>query len=191
MTPEQLRLVEDNIPLVGYIVGKNYRNAPQLGEFDDIIQIGSIGLCKAAETYRPDKGFKFSTYAGRCIRNEIKMALRAQKQLLRAGDADSISIDAPSDGEHSALLELIPDPGAGIEQTTAARERFQKLLVAFQDEPVLFEVATGQMTQQEAAELLGISQPVVHRRVKAIINKFIESEDQNGKDQHGCGSQLP
>lgn len=190
MTPEQLRLVEDNIPLVGYIVGKHYRNAPQLGEFDDIIQIGSIGLCKAAETYRPDKGFKFSTYAGRCIRNEIKMALRAQKQLLRAGDADSISIDAPSDGERSALLELIPDPGAGVEQTTAARERFQKLLVAFQDEPVLFEVATGQMTQQEAADLLSVSQPVISRRIKAIINQYKERENPHGENQHGSGSYL-
>ena len=43
---------------------------------EDLISIGSIGLIKAINTFKPDKNIKLATYASRCIENEILMFLR-------------------------------------------------------------------------------------------------------------------
>ena len=53
----------------------------QTGDQDDLISIGTIGLIKAINTYRPDKNIKLGTYASRCIENEILMYLRKTKRL--------------------------------------------------------------------------------------------------------------
>lgn len=66
-------LFTDNAGLVYYIINKHYS---QLLNDKDIVQCGMIGLWKASETYRPDAGAKFITYAHRCITNEIGMELR-------------------------------------------------------------------------------------------------------------------
>ena len=58
------RLVEHNLRLVAHIVKKYYT---QSGDTDDLISIGTIGLIKAVNTYRPDKKIKLATYAARCI----------------------------------------------------------------------------------------------------------------------------
>lgn len=64
-------------PIIIGIVRKYYsRNG--IYDLDDLIQIGYIGLIKAYNTYRDDKGAKFSTYASYCIRNEILCALRKE-----------------------------------------------------------------------------------------------------------------
>ncbi len=60
-------LVEHNMRLVAHIIKKYYQNDDQ----DDLISIGSIGLIKGINTYRPDKGVRLATYASRCIENAI------------------------------------------------------------------------------------------------------------------------
>lgn len=69
---------EDNLGLVRKLANTLYQNALPRGYFDyeDIFQEGCIGLLKAVRSFKPDKGIKFSTYAGRCITNEILMHLR-------------------------------------------------------------------------------------------------------------------
>lgn len=61
------KLIEDNMNLVYYIIHREY---PTFSHDEDIIQSGMVGLCNAAKSWDSEKG-KFSTYAGRCIRNEI------------------------------------------------------------------------------------------------------------------------
>ena len=70
----QRKQVEDNIGLVGKVIKDKVHGVNQLGiyTYDDLFQIGCIGLCKAAAT---DKGGCFSTYAYRLIWNEICSAL--------------------------------------------------------------------------------------------------------------------
>lgn len=61
-------LVEHNLRLVAHIIKKYYT---QSGEQEDLISIGTIGLIKAVNTFRPDRGIKLATYASRCIENTI------------------------------------------------------------------------------------------------------------------------
>ena len=74
LTAEQQKKVEQNIRLVRKVINDKIHGPYQLGiyTYDDIFQIGCIGLCKAAAT---DKGGTFSTYAYRLIWNEICDAL--------------------------------------------------------------------------------------------------------------------
>ena len=62
------KLVEHNLRLVAHIVKKYYS---QSGDQEDLISIGTIGLIKAVNTFRPDKGIRLATYASRCIENAI------------------------------------------------------------------------------------------------------------------------
>ena len=64
------KLIEHNLRLVAYIVKKKY---PDSKEQEDLISIGIIGLIKASETFNPQKNINFSTYASKCIDNQIKM----------------------------------------------------------------------------------------------------------------------
>ncbi len=61
-------LVEHNLRLVSHILKKYYT---QSADQEDLISIGTIGLIKAVNTFRPDKGIKLATYASRCIENAI------------------------------------------------------------------------------------------------------------------------
>lgn len=74
LTEQQRRVVEENMGLVGRVIKDKVHGLGQEGAFiyDDLFQIGCIGLCKAAAT---DKGGCFSTYAYRLIWNEICDAL--------------------------------------------------------------------------------------------------------------------
>ena len=62
------KLIEHNLRLVAYIMKKHYAESR---EQDDLISIGTIGLIRAAETFKSDKAINFSTYASKCIDNTI------------------------------------------------------------------------------------------------------------------------
>lgn len=72
LTAKQQRIVEDNMGLVGKVIKDKVYGNDSIFTYDDLFQIGCIGLCKAAAT---DKGGCFSTYAYRLIWNEICDAL--------------------------------------------------------------------------------------------------------------------
>lgn len=61
-------LVEHNLRLVAHIIKKYFT---QTDDIDDLISIGTIGLIKGINTYKPDKGVRLATYASRCIENAI------------------------------------------------------------------------------------------------------------------------
>jgi len=69
-------LIKRNLRLVAHIV-KKYS---QTEEADDLISVGSLGLMKAINTYKLGHGTQFSTYAAKCIENEILMLIRANKK---------------------------------------------------------------------------------------------------------------
>lgn len=61
-------LIEHNLRLVAHIIKKYYTQAD---DADDLISIGTIGLIKGINTYRPEKGVRLATYASRCCENAI------------------------------------------------------------------------------------------------------------------------
>ena len=70
-------LIERNLRLVAHVV-KKYQGAEE--DLDDLISIGTIGLIKAVSTFDQTKSARLSTYAARCIDNELLMMLRSRKK---------------------------------------------------------------------------------------------------------------
>lgn len=70
---EQQTIVEANMPLVGFTINKYLKSVDM--DYDDMTSVGYIGLCKAVAKYRPESGYKFSTYAAmtivRCIQRDM------------------------------------------------------------------------------------------------------------------------
>ena len=62
------KLIEHNLRLVAHIVKKYYSS---YSEQDDLISIGTIGLIKAVDSFKYEKGTRLATYAARCIENTI------------------------------------------------------------------------------------------------------------------------
>ena len=96
-------LVERNLRLVVYIA-KKFENTGI--NIEDLISIGTIGLIKAANTFRSDKNIKLATYASRCIENEILMYIRKT-----GGERREISFDEPlnvdRDGNELLLSDIL------------------------------------------------------------------------------------
>ena len=90
-------LIHHNLRLVAHIV-KKYNQAD---EADDLISVGSLGLIKAINTYKPGFGTQFSTYAAKCIENEILMLLRVNKKHKSTVGIDDIIVSDGSDNDLS------------------------------------------------------------------------------------------
>ena len=72
------KLIEHNLRLVAHVVRKYYASAK---DEEDLVSIGTVGLIKSVDSFNPDNGARFATYAARCIQNEILMYFRSQKKL--------------------------------------------------------------------------------------------------------------
>ena len=127
LTPEQKRIVEQNMPLVHHIVGRMTDRFPSGFSRDDLVQAGSLGLVEATRRYEADKGFAFSTFAGRRIEGAILDALRGAdwaSRSVRSGERHLRTASAelaatlgrqPTDGE---LMQAM-----GIDQPTLDKLR--------------------------------------------------------------------
>ena len=97
------KLIEHNLRLVAHIIKKYYGVS---SEQDDLVSIGTIGLIKAINTFKPDKNIRLSSYASRCIENEILMHFRSVKK-----SAQDISINetiyTDKDGNQLTLLDIM------------------------------------------------------------------------------------
>ena len=171
------KLIIHNLRLVVYIAKKF--DAVGAG-VEDLISIGTIGLIKAVNTFRPDKNIKLATYASRCIENEILMYLRKTSNL-----KGEISIDEPLnvdwDGNELLLSDVLGSDGdeisRGVEQ-----EAENKLLISLVNELSprerrIMELRFGlngreEYTQSQVAEMLGISQSYISRLEKRIIGNL-------------------
>lgn len=112
MTNEQRKIVEDNMGLVGKVIQDKVHGIGQseVYSYDDLFQIGCIGLCKAAMT---DKGGCFSTYAYRLIWNEICDELIRSTRLTQR----QLSVNAPEVMEISAMTDYDPFENCHLRHT--------------------------------------------------------------------------
>ncbi|MBQ4592204.1 MAG: RNA polymerase sporulation sigma factor SigK [Clostridia bacterium] len=170
-------LIRHNLRLVVYIAKKFEGTGTGI---EDLISIGTIGLIKAINTYKTDRGIKLATYASRCIENEILMYIR--KNASHKGD---VSIDEPLNTDwdgNELLLSDVLDSGEGPigqEMEKSEDERTIREAVAGLEprEREIIELRYGlggrrEMTQKEVAERLGISQSYISRLEKRIISRL-------------------
>lgn len=172
-------LIEHNLRLVVYIA-KKFDNT-SVG-VEDLISIGTIGLIKAINTFKPDKNIKLATYASRCIENEILMYLRRNnKTKLEVSIDEPLNVDW--DGNELLLSDIL-----GTEEDTIYRdlenEAERKLLVKAigrlsNRERMIVRMRFGlgtldgeEKTQKEVADLLGISQSYISRLEKKIMQRL-------------------
>lgn len=137
LTELQRRKVEENMGLVGLVIKERVHGIDQIGIFsyDDLFQIGCIGLCKAVQTDKPGRG-AFSTYAYRLIYNEIMTkldyaTLRRREQTTDPDELPCIFLDddleqAESCQDLLALLDRAEQTATGV---TAKGIRAIRLLV--------------------------------------------------------------
>ncbi len=170
-------LIERNLRLVAHVMKKYYTAAEDM---DDLISIGTIGLIKAINTYRPDKGVKLATYAGRCIENEVLMYFRAGKKT--AGDVSlSDSMDLDGEGGSLSLMDVLCREDEALERIgerellRQVREGVEALSDPRQSEILRLRYGLSgkpPMTQRDTAKALGISRSYVSRLEKKALEQL-------------------
>jgi len=169
-------LVEHNLRLVAHIVKKYY----QTDDADELISIGSIGLIKGINTYRPDKGVRLATYASRCIENEILMAFRARRK--SAGDVSlSEALDADEEGGGLRIMDVLAgeddlaDRIGSRELCRSLRENIDRCLDEREARIIRLRYGldgAGPLTQLETAQRCDISRSYVSRLEKRALEKL-------------------
>lgn len=171
-------LIERNLRLVVYIARKFENTGVNV---EDLISIGTIGLIKAINTFKPDKKIKLATYASRCIENEILMYLRRNSKT-----KTEVSIDEPLNVDwegNELLLSDILGTDADIIykdiEDEVDRELLDKAMCKLSTrERKIVQMRFGispegnERTQKEVADLLGISQSYISRLEKKIIGRL-------------------
>ena len=171
------KLIEHNLRLVAH-VSKKYSAA--VSDPDDLISIGTIGLIKAVDTFRPEKCSKFSSYAATCIQNEILMYLRSGKKT-----ALDISINEPIDTDRNGNVLTLMDVIAvddTISDDIDAAIKCEKLRKIVREELNDTErmIITSRyglngckpLTQREITSKLHISRSYVSRIEKKILESI-------------------
>ena len=172
-------LIEHNLRLVVYIA-KKFDNT-SVG-VEDLISIGTIGLIKAINTFKPDKNIKLATYASRCIENEILMYLRRNnKTRLEVSIDEPLNVDW--DGNELLLSDILGTDEDVIYHDIEDEIEKNLLNNAISRlnprERKIVELRYGltneegeEMTQKEVADLLGISQSYISRLEKKIMKRL-------------------
>ena len=127
MTREHEQMVNDNMGLVGYMIRKTLGGSLRLGclDYDDLFQVASIGLCKAAVSYKADGRAAFSTYACVVIRNALYDALWKESRIETTHLDESIAVRDVS--THDELpISVFDDLG---QMTPAEKRNFEALVL--------------------------------------------------------------
>ena len=176
------KLIEHNLRLVSHIARKY--TVPGFTS-EDLVSVGALGLVKAVETFKADSGTQLSSYAARCIENEILMLLRASRK--RRGDV-SLSDPVGTDGEGNdiSFMDILGTEAGFVEDEAIRRVMLQRALQAVKalprQERMVIEMRYGLLDgamhpQHEAAAALGISRSYVSRiekRALALLRSALE-----------------
>lgn len=171
------RLIEHNLRLVAHIVKKFDSKENN----DDLISIGTIGLIKGIDTYSNDKKTKITTYAARCIQNEILMYFRSQKKI---GTTVSLNdaIGHDKEGNEISLIDVLNDPDDSLFEKVDLKEKVEclkdylKLLNKREKDIIIKRYGLNNkkdMTQKEIAKNLHISRSYVSRIEKRALTKML------------------
>ena len=172
------KLIEHNLRLVAHIVKK----FESIGtDTDDLISIGTIGLIKGIDTYKKNPKVKITTYAARCIQNEILMYYRSNKKNQNTVSLnDSIGYD--KEGNEINLVDLIEDKKEDILDTIEVKDnidflnKYLNVLNKREKEIIVKRYGLNNekdLTQKEIAKKMGISRSYVSRIEKRALTKIL------------------
>lgn len=171
------KLITHNMRLVAHVV-KKYNGA---AETDDLISVGSIGLIKAVNTYKDDKGTVLATFAARCIENEILMLLRSNKK--RKNDVYlSDTVGSDKDGNELTLMDLLYEKEDSVFKEVDKGIEREKFLQFIKNELTDREYTVlclryglkgdKNYAQREVAKFLRISRSYISRIEKKAVEKL-------------------
>ena len=171
------KMIVHNLRLVIYIA-KKFENSTV--NVEDLTSIGSLGLIKAVNSFKPSKNIKFATYASRCVENEILMFLRKQSNKNTDVSIDeALSVD--SDGNELNLIDVLYTDEYEVSHNLEEESEKQALwrsihsLPEREKEIILMRFGLGgntEKTQKEVADEIGISQSYISRLEKRIFKKL-------------------
>lgn len=179
-------LIEHNLRLVAHIVKKFDKNN---NETDDLISIGTIGLIKGIDSYNRSRATKITTYAARCVENEILMHFR---KLKNTGNTISLNdaIGYDKDGNEISLQEVIKDDTIDIpdylhiKENVSLLKKYFNVLTAREQEILIKRFGLlneDEQTQKEIAKQLHISRSYVSRIEKRALAKVLREFIKNNK----------
>lgn len=171
-------LIEHNLRLVAHIVKKYAQNK---NDADDLLSIGTIGLIKGIDSFTPEKNTRLSTYAAKCIHNEILMVLRAKKHAIPEVSL-SEAIGSDKEGNEVTLMDIIPSDSDNVEDGYENRAEIKKMYEGIKSvleprERTIISMRYGlsdgkEVPQREIAKMLGISRSYVSRIEKKAVEKL-------------------
>jgi RNA polymerase sporulation-specific sigma factor len=170
-------LVEHNLRLVAHIIKKYYQNA---GSQEDLVSIGTIGLIKAINTYDLNKNIKLSSYASRCIENEILMHFRNLKKTAQDVSLND-TIDTDKDGNPLTLIDILAsDMDVAEDVDTKLRlevlDRYINEVLTDREKQIItcrYGIRGEKIQpQRELAQALGISRSYISRIEKKALEKL-------------------
>ena len=174
------KLISHNLRLVAHVV-KKYTNSL---EVDDLLSVGTIGLIKAIDTFNYDKNVQLSTYAARCINNEILMLIRANKKHKNVVSINSLTSSNEEDNDLELKDVLASDEDELFIQVdnNLTMQKIKKIIELKLDkrerEIIILRYGLNNkkaLTQKEVADKLGISRSYISR----IENKALSVIKQN------------
>ena len=171
-------LIEHNMRLVAHVV-KKYQYTDY--DTEDLLSVGTIGLIKAVNTFKPDRGSRLATYAAKCVENEILMLLRSHKKYSREVSLyEPIGVD--KDGESIHLVDVIQMENEDVLEQMILDQDVRELYQAYKtclndNEKQVVRMRYGlfggkEYTQREIAQAMGLSRSYISRIEKRGLEKI-------------------
>lgn len=171
------KLVEHNLRLVAHITKKYYGSC---SDTDDLVSIGTIGLIKAINTFDSEKNIRLSSYASRCIENEILMFFRNGKKTQQDVSLNE-AIDSDKDGNQLTLMDIISVEDNIVDnldikiKSEKLREYINEVLSPREKTVINLRYGldgSDPLTQREIAKKLNISRSYVSRIEKKALSQL-------------------
>jgi len=170
------KLIEHNLRLVAHIVKKYYSSTTASNQ-DDLVSIGTIGLIKAIDSFNISKGIRLSSYAARCIENEVLMYFRSTKKNLQDVSMNE-PIETDKDGNALILMDLIATEDSFVDEIDVKLKSeklyryINEVLDSREKKIIILRYGLNGQTpqpQREVAKILGISRSYVSRIEKKAL----------------------
>lgn len=171
------KLILHNLRLVAHIAKKYYAGT---GDPEDLISIGTVGLIKAIDSYKPEKNIRLATFAARCIENELFMHFRSMRR--RSGEISlQEAVETDKEGNTLEILdtlsydENLPELIGLKEQVGQLEKQLDRVLTGREKYIILRRYGLrgyAPMAQREIAAVLGISRSYVSRIEKSALDKL-------------------